>query len=80
MEVRPLLVLGVAVLLCAVLMLTAFQIPELIGRPLWDVAGIGLVVSVTALITVVAIAGVTELTTFMRRERISQVRRDDANE
>jgi hypothetical protein len=65
-EVQPVLVLAGAFLSCALLMLSARLVPESVGQLLWDLGGIGLIISITAILTVGIVAGGTALSQLMR--------------
>jgi hypothetical protein len=69
MDVRPLLILGGAFLLCTLLMLAALLVSGAVGQLLWSFGGIGLILSTTALLTVGIVAGGTELMRLVRWRR-----------
>jgi hypothetical protein len=50
-------------------MLSARVVPEPIGQLLWDLGGIGLIISITAILTVGIVAGGTALSEAMRWRR-----------
>jgi len=64
---RIVLVLGGMPLACAALLLMGHALPDVIGRPLYEVGGIGLFLSLTALLTVGAVIAGTELFVLVRK-------------
>jgi hypothetical protein len=61
------LVLGGAPLACAALLLIAKGLPDIVGRALFEFGIIGLFFSLTALLTVAAVTGLTELAVRFQR-------------
>lgn len=66
LELRAVIVLCAAPLLSLAVLLVARLLPQIIGRPLYDVAGIGLGVSLLALITVAAVVALSACVEFVQ--------------